>query len=836
MKLIKQKNAVYPYIYAWLVHLLITALYSSQVNGSTQMINYSLWGRPLDNLLVRDLHKVIILEEQIKKKPHNMDKSIIGARRTLELLLKVNTQSEILRILTVINIIDENIYPIENIKTHADLINRLFGVAEVLMGNNKEHIRKDIAVDISQATNICLQIIVSNLIARHIFTILQIFPQRDTHLIDHYIFQSINQQSSGMINHSFNSRREKTAEDCILNFTTVYDELEVICCRRIRKAFSNLSLYELTQYVDQYLTIFHRYSGQEFCDYILQKDLKMQLFQVVSGRNNFMSIPIDPVEDMQIPVERKYVHSISENNIHFLQNGEVPFNKINAPVKTYNGDDYFSNHAISYEVDRRGFYSPQVDKNIYWRNTNSLKKGECVDSEYLAPFSKNRKSTLSSHMTSRNRSNSESTITSSSHTYYSIDAPSCIAPDVSSTKLYPNAHSSWKDEEYCYRSYKTMPHNDCLPLSTKKKSKASKIINKISSAFSFIKGTDRSSREDSRSKTNTNRGNTSSKSPSDSKRLSTISSTKRSSSINRKNIISEHRNNADKWNRERSSTSSDDTIVIRPSASRRKGWIGERARIEIPEEKNPVNYPEEPTSSVNSLVTKSNRPCLEHSSTIKKSPHIIRRDVQQEKMHAQTSYNLSEAKTYPLPKLTLTYDLLDTDHKQEPREKKCLSTSSKQSDKDHVSSPQFPSPKEKESSNLEQSSMRWLTRPINIKATESYPKPKKNPLISEPSTADSIVYHDKVSKGEAISQKRSRLKPQESLDDTNYQRRKNYSDMHLHPHSALKNSLPFHSLDEASSSSTKNLANKNDSACVDLDRIIEELLASIASIKQTNTY
>ncbi|KAI5165664.1 hypothetical protein NEIRO03_1283 [Nematocida sp. AWRm78] len=835
MKLIQRKNVVYSYIYIWSVHFLITVLYSSQVNGSTQLINYSLGGRPLDNLLVKDLHKVIILEDQIKKKPHNMDMGITGARRTLELLLKGNTQSEILRILTVINIIDENIYPIENIKTHTDLINRLFGIAEVLMGNNKEQIRKDIAVDISQTTNICLQVIVSNLIARHIFTILQIIPQRDTHLIDHYIFQSIKQQSSSMINHSFNSRRKKTGEDSILNFTTVYDELEVICCRRIRKAFSNLSLYELTQYVDQYLTMCHRYSGQEFCDYILQKDLKMQLFQAVSDRNNFMSIPIDPVEDMQMPVERKYVHSVSEDNIHFLQDDKVQFNKINAPVKTYNGDDYFSNHAISYEVDRRGVYSPQKDKNICWRNANGLRKGEYVDSEYLVPFSKNRKRTLSSYMKSRNRSNSESTITSSTHTYYSIDSPSFIAPDAPSTKLYPNAHSSWRDEEYCYSSYKTMPHEPPLLLPTKKKSKASKIINKISSAFSFIKGTDRSSRENSRSRTNTDHGNTSSKSksPSDSKRLSTISSIKRSPSINRKNITSEHRDNADKWNGERSSTSSNDTIVIRPSASRRKGWIGERARIEIPEEKNLVNYPEVPTSSVNNLVTESNRPCLERSSTIKKSPHIIRKDIQQEKMHVQTSYNVSEANTYQPPKLTLTYDLLDTEHEQKLEEKKCLPTSLNQSDNGHAPSPKFSSPNKKESINSGQSSTRWLTHPINIKATESYPKPKKNPLIPEPSTKDSIVCHGKVSKGETISQKRSRLKPQESLDDPNYQEHKNYSDMHLHPRSALNNSLGFHSLDETSSSSTKNLADKdkNNYAHVDLDRVIKELLADINSIK-----
>ncbi|KAI5161939.1 hypothetical protein NEAUS03_1844 [Nematocida ausubeli] len=485
--------------------------------------------RPLDNLLVKDLHRVISYEvEEVGSRSRNSP-TVTTAKKTLEHMLHATDKSEISRILNFPKILSVEDYPASRIRSHADLINKLFRVSALFIGSQSRKVRRDIAADDCLKTNICLQLIVSNLIARQIFTVLKITPLTDEMQIELYINQKIEQTNTVNLSALPSTQEAQNQRGRSPKFFTVYDELQGLCCGRIRQAFSNLSICELTHYIDKYLDICDEYNGQEFCDYILRKDLNKKnpfsdSFDTPSSSQGYLdggqclgcskryspnsSVRIHPVTGMHEGSNRNSMEFTEHRRKMFYMGGSKSIE---------------SNPEIE---EPPTFTAPSIPFKKY--NSRTLERNR-TDSDressiYLVPNRYNPNRPFSE----LTKSNSESTLVGSQHTYESIV-----------TRRNPSKYAREQEEEPSLRSLSAKPADahsysgSSVQIPTKRPKKKNILMRQVSKIFSFLPwgSNDTNNSERSRSVSTTPRVSANASCPSSPDRSSRNNRNPRSSSV-----------------------------------------------------------------------------------------------------------------------------------------------------------------------------------------------------------------------------------------------------------------------------------------------------------------
>ncbi|KAI5136352.1 hypothetical protein NEAUS07_1596 [Nematocida ausubeli] len=441
--------------------------------------------RPLDNLLVKDLHRVISYEVEEVGSRSRSSPTVTTAKKALEYMLRATDKSEISRILNFPKILSVEDYPVYRIRSHADLINKLFRVSELFIGSQSRKLRRDIAADDCLKTNICLQLIVSNLIARQIFTVLKITPLADEMQIEFYINQKIEQTNTVNLSALSSTQEAQNQRGQNRKFFTVYDELQGLCCGRIRQAFSNLSICELTHYIDKYLDICDEYNGQEFCDYILRKDLNKKnpfsdSLDILSPSQGYLdggqclgcSKRYSPNSSVRMhPVTGMYDRS-NRNSMDFAGHRKNMFYTGGSKSTECNPEMEEPPTCIAPPIPSKAYSSRTLERF----RRDSDRDGNRESSIYLVPDRYNPNRPFSE----LTKSNSESTLVGSQHTYESIV-----------TRRPPSRYAR-EQEEPSQRSLSAKPTDShsysggSVQIPMKKPKKKNRLMRQMSKMFSFL--------------------------------------------------------------------------------------------------------------------------------------------------------------------------------------------------------------------------------------------------------------------------------------------------------------------------------------------------------------
>ncbi|KAH9386012.1 uncharacterized protein NEMAJ01_0908 [Nematocida major] len=226
--------------------------------------------RRLDNLLVKELHSMINIYGRASNEENVLQKelSIENVGKAFWALLRAPSKESAFNVLDMWRVDELEDYDVPILACHSELINMLFPVSDLLIGNKGTVVRMDLLAEKFLKNNRIIQIIVSNLISRAIFSIMHVQPAPMREPLCCYVKKKMHMLETEC-RHS-NSLRQLTWLERYLNNVEgpVYENFTSIFNPKTREALGVLSLGDLTECFDMYLDSCLDYNEADICSYI----------------------------------------------------------------------------------------------------------------------------------------------------------------------------------------------------------------------------------------------------------------------------------------------------------------------------------------------------------------------------------------------------------------------------------------------------------------------------------------------------------------------------------------------------------------------------------------